>query len=426
MVILGRRNCMFIGVLLSAVIFFVHYLLPPKRHTLYPAEPAIVALYGFTDAKVGSSAQWVDGRQKEWICNYQASHELGCGWDIRWDPFVAKGKDFRDYDALEYLIAYEGTASRIRLSLRAFDPEYAQVDDVHSTKVLSVTVPVNELNKPFVVKLSEFSVASWWLRQRNARRQWSLPQFDNVVVVGVDIIEPGVHKAEIKKIVLISEWIRTETLLIVLLGFWMLVFLGSGLVSFYRLYRRAQYERHLVTILEARQHRQEAEKQDLRELIDTDPLTGVYNRAGIEPFVREIFGGTGTTVELGAMLLDIDHFKQLNNTWGHDMGDRVLRAFAAAIAANLRNEDLFARWDGEKFLVICRNRTEATLLQFAEKLREITASYTFGGEFELKITVSIGTTMAQKGDRFEVVMHRLNDALLHAKEGGRDRVEFVA
>lgn len=426
MVIPGRRNRMFVGVLLSAAIFFAHYLLPAKRDTLYPAESGIVALYGYTDAKTGTSARWTDARHKEWHCEYLVTHEYGCGWDIRWDPFVTQGKDFRDYDAIEYTIAYEGSASRVRLSLRIFDPDYAQTNDVHSTKFQSATVPVSELNKPVVVNLSEFTVASWWLRQRNARRQWSLPQFDNVVVVGVDIFEPGVHKVQVEKIVLVTEWIKTDTLLVTLLSFWMLVFLGSGLVSFFRLYRRAQYERHLVTILEARQNRMEAERQDLRELTDLDPLTGIYNRAGLEPFIRQVFGNTGTAVELGAMLMDIDHFKQLNNTWGHDMGDRVLRAFAAAIAANLREEDLFARWDGEKFLVICRNRTNETLLQFAEKLREITAGYTFGGEFELKITVSIGTTMAQKGERFEVVMHRLNDALLHAKEGGRNRVEFVA
>ncbi len=422
----GGRNSMFIGVLLSAVIFFAHYLLPPKRRTLYPAEAAIVALYGYTDAKVGSSARWTDEEQKDWVCEYELSHEHGCGWDIRWDLQVAEGKNFRDFDALEYSLAYEGTASRIRLSLRTFDPDYAEVGDVHSTKFLSVTVPVAELNQPFEVKLSEFSVASWWLRQRNARRQWSLPEFDNVVVVGVDIIEPGVHRVRVDKIVLISQWIRTENLLIALLGFWMMVFLASGLLSFFRLYRRAQYERHLVTILEARQQRWEAESRDLREMADIDPLTGIYGRAGVDPFIRQVFGSMGTNVELGAMLLDIDHFKELNDKWGHDMGDRVLRAFAAAIAANLRDEDIFARWDGEKFLVICRNRTEETLLHFAEKLREITARYTFGGDAELKITVSIGTTMARKGDRFEIVMHRLHDALLRAKEGGRDRVEFVA
>lgn len=124
------------------------------------------------------------------------------------------------------------------------------------------------------------------------------------------------------------------------------------------------------------------------------------------------------------MLMDLDHFKQINDTYGHDMGDKVLKAFAAAMAANLRAEDIFARWGGEEFIVICQNKSAHALFNFAEKLREITANYTFGADFELKIHVSIGITMAYKGDAFDEVFKRADKALYKAKQGGRNRVEF--
>lgn len=61
------------------------------------------------------------------------------------------------------------------------------------------------------------------------------------------------------------------------------------------------------------------------------------------------------------MMLDLDHFKQINDTYGHDMGDKVLRAFATLVAANLRNEDIFARWGGEEFVIVCQARSRDAL-----------------------------------------------------------------
>src|SRR5690606_12787719 len=125
--------------------------------------------------------------------------------------------------------------------------------------------------------------------------------------------------------------------------------------------KKSQQERQLIRILEEKQRHLEEDRKALRELADVDPLTGIYNRTGAEAQIRKWFGSDGATTTVGVMMLDLDHFKQINDTYGHDMGDKVLRAFATLVAANLRNEDIFARWGGEEFVIVCEARSRDAL-----------------------------------------------------------------
>src|SRR5690606_24936256 len=145
---------------------------------------------------------------------------------------------------------------------------------------------------------------------------------------------------------------------------------------------------------------------------------------GMQAQIALRFDRDSPVPELGLMLLDIDHFKQLNDSHGHDMGDKVLKAFAAAIAANLRSDDIFARWDGEAFVVLCHYKSESDLVAFAEKLRELAANYAFGSGFEVTITISIGVTVAETDRSFEEALKRAGKALNRAKNNGRNRVEI--
>lgn len=418
------RKLAAVGLLLTVFIFIGHYFLPEKTLALHPRDGSVPQLYSFTDMETGPSAKYVNEETNEWLCNFKSTHDFGCGWEVYFDPLFAKGIDVAAYDAVVINMHYEGPASRIRLYMRNFNKAYAEPGDGPSTKFLSMTFQVSEAKAPVVVDLSEFSVATWWLQEQNIRRQWSLPEFDNVIKIGVDFIEQGEHKARVDSITLRGRWIRTETLLLVILGFWMTVFIVEGMLRFYLLFKKSQHERHMIKVLEHKQQSLEEEKKSLRELADTDPLTGVYNRTGMESHIKRVFGNDGAKADLALMLMDIDHFKQLNDTHGHDMGDKVLKAFAAGIAANLRATDMFARWGGEEFIIISESKSVNTLYNFAEKLREITEKQTFGADSEVSITVSIGITMAYKGDAFDEAFKRADKALYKAKESGRNRVEY--
>ena len=382
------------------------------------------AIYGYIDPVNGQNSSWSNQGNHEWVCEYAPTHRHGCGWDVYWDPNYVNGIDFSRYNAVEISLKYEGTASRIRVYMRNYNPAYATPNDASSNKFLAMNFRLSEIEKPVVIKLSEFSVASWWLRERNIRRRWSLPEFDNITKIGVDFIEKGSHKTQVESIVLIGSWIRTETLLSSILAFWMSVFLLEGIVRFYQLYKKSQYSRLRIQELRDKQHQLEKEKENLRELADTDPLTGIRNRTGITAHINSLFADPNTAPNFGLMLLDIDHFKVLNDTHGHDLGDAVLKAFAATMSLNLRSEDTFARWGGEEFIVISHQNSARVLFDLAEKLRKITANYKFGANHDLNITISIGLSSARKGDNFENLFKRADTALYRAKQNGRNRVEF--
>ena len=162
------------------------------------------------------------------------------------------------------------------------------------------------------------------------------------------------------------------------------------------------------------------------ELAITDPLTGLHNRRYIASRLRqavEMASNGGAPVSV--LIADIDHFKRINDTWGHEAGDRVLSAFARRIGHGLRALDLAARYGGEEFVIVMPGAGLAEARTAAERLRAATASDPFqtdDGEM-VRVTVSIGVAQAWQGEEPDSLMRRADAALYQAKADGRDRVE---
>jgi two-component system cell cycle response regulator len=119
------------------------------------------------------------------------------------------------------------------------------------------------------------------------------------------------------------------------------------------------------------------------------------------------------------LLIDIDHFKQINDTHGHNTGDTVLRELSSHLSANLGNDALLGRWGGEEFLVLLPRASYAELEQLAEDLLERVRQQSFAHGFPL--TLSIGGALSSNEARPEDVVHRADTALYQAKEAGRNR-----
>ncbi|ABK43910.1 response regulator receiver modulated diguanylate cyclase [Magnetococcus marinus MC-1] len=169
----------------------------------------------------------------------------------------------------------------------------------------------------------------------------------------------------------------------------------------------------------------ESHMRKLEEIAFTDGLTGVANRASLQQILNAEMqrsrrhGGTFSII-----LFDIDHFKQVNDNFGHQVGDDVLRLLASTIADNLRATDTIARWGGEEFMVVCPEINIEAAHRLAEKLRQLIEHITFP---EVKqITSSFGVTQFQKNDQSRSLTQRADCALYRAKEGGRNRVEQEA
>jgi diguanylate cyclase (GGDEF)-like protein len=169
---------------------------------------------------------------------------------------------------------------------------------------------------------------------------------------------------------------------------------------------------------------QHGTQERLRTEAMTDPLTGLLNRRGLESNVERLSrapAGPGTVASW--IMLDIDHFKRVNDTHGHDGGDAVLKHVAAMLTAFAREGDVVARLGGEEFVVMLPGAGLAAALAAAERLRaRIEQSEPNAGGTPLRITSSFGVAAQRPGTPWGVAVQAADEALYRAKEGGRNRV----
>jgi two-component system cell cycle response regulator len=155
----------------------------------------------------------------------------------------------------------------------------------------------------------------------------------------------------------------------------------------------------------------------------TDQLTGLFNRRYMSRHLNTLMADGGKPVSF--LILDVDFFKQINDTYGHDVGDEVLREFAGRISANVRGIDLACRFGGEEFVVVMPDTDLSFAYMVAERLRQSVADAPFqlaGNGKEVPVTISIGVATSYAGDTPEVLLKRADQALYRAKRDGRNRV----
>ncbi|WP_045855846.1 GGDEF domain-containing protein [Teredinibacter purpureus] len=418
-----------IALLLTITVIAGHYYLPAKRSLIHPAPHTAERLYGFNSPLSGLSATWIDKQLHYWRCDYLADHNFGCGYSIYWDSNFFSGIDISAYDSIEYAIRYEGPGTRIRFYMRNAHADYAEKGDGSTTKYMAMTVRTQEIhNGPVTLNLSEFNVADWWLKERDYRRQWANTEFSNITEIGVDQTQKGTHKTYVDKITLVGKWINTEWLLLGTVGFWLVIFVLEGLWRLYRVYRTTLHIKSVVNELIANQLSLEHEKDNLQTLYVTDPLTGIHNRAGITEVIHS-HHLKHPEKTLGLMLLDLDHFKDINDTYGHDIGDQVLKTFATETTKRLHKISTVARWGGEEFIIVTpinnHKLARERLTFFADNIRSGVEKYTFELDVTIKLTVSMGLTLLDPGENFEAALKRTDRALYNAKSNGRNRVEYL-
>ncbi len=165
--------------------------------------------------------------------------------------------------------------------------------------------------------------------------------------------------------------------------------------------------------------------QKLRDMSIRDDLTGLYNRRYLdEMFARELARAKRHSSSLSIIMVDIDHFKAVNDTYGHLVGDRILRLCGDMISGNARGSDICCRYGGEEFLLVCPDMTEETAFGRAEKLRSAMEVCGFVVDNEqVQVSASFGIAVfPEHGDSLEKLIKAADDALYYAKEDGRNRV----
>ena len=165
--------------------------------------------------------------------------------------------------------------------------------------------------------------------------------------------------------------------------------------------------------------------QEVQSLALTDPLTGLHNRRSLFELGRiEFSRAHRMSRPFGCMLLDLDHFKQINDNYGHPIGDLVLQEFAKRCKKSVREIDLVGRYGGEEIIILLPETDRSTTLHVAERLRKTIAETPMStGDYTLDVTVSIGVAEKDENTRqLETLIARADQAMYIAKHKGRNRV----
>jgi diguanylate cyclase (GGDEF)-like protein len=209
--------------------------------------------------------------------------------------------------------------------------------------------------------------------------------------------------------------------------------LKSSLHEAVAYYQLAQEKKELMRQLvvknklleEALQAKEETERE-LRRLTISDPLTGLHNRRQLTAVLQKEFQRWKRyRIDCTCMMLDLDHFKRINDTYGHDAGDEVLKGFAKLLDANIRKIDGCFRYGGEEFVVVLPAAPIAEAVQVAERLLELTRDfpYVFAGE-TVTVTASVGISnfAASNSDNWNNIITLADEKLYDAKQRGRNQV----
>lgn len=191
-----------------------------------------------------------------------------------------------------------------------------------------------------------------------------------------------------------------------------------------------QLNNNLESTVRERTEELKEKNRQLERISRTDPLTNLYNRRALEDMIQkelERYRRTGSAWCL--VLLDLDHFKKVNDRWGHQCGDRVLIAVAQCLQENLRDIDVLARWGGEEFCVVMPDTDRQQAVTGLTRLRErvsrlrIVAEPDSDNDETISLTISIGATIVELESGLDSLIKQADDALYSAKKKGRNRLD---
>jgi diguanylate cyclase (GGDEF)-like protein len=184
--------------------------------------------------------------------------------------------------------------------------------------------------------------------------------------------------------------------------------------------------RKIARISDGYQHRVKKANLALAEASHTDLLTGLPNRRAMAEWVTaELERSTRGGSRPALLMVDVDHFKEVNDTLGHEAGDRLLQAVGGALRAALRAYDTCGRWGGDEFLVLLPDTSPLPALAVGAKLVGA-VQRPFGDPDLPGVTISVGVAVQEPGESFVDLLRRADDAMYDAKRQGRNRVQAAA
>jgi len=170
------------------------------------------------------------------------------------------------------------------------------------------------------------------------------------------------------------------------------------------------------------------ENIELKDKLRTDPLTQVANRHFFDfQISKRLEEAKVFSNSFGVLMIDIDHFKKVNDTYGHLVGDEILKIVAQSLFSNVSKTDLVSRWGGEEFIIIVDVTNQEELVKIAERLRHVVAasSYELENNKKIQVTISIGGTLIKKQDTAKTLIARADENMYFVKQNGKNQTKII-
>ena len=409
-------KAVFFGALVSVASIFAVDHLPERRTVIYPA-PNLSAHF-FTEPSTSGQARWTNEEKLHFQCDmHDREGYTNCGINISLKN-GEKNFDLSEYDAIHLKANINSSEKWLRFFTYSWLHEYSKTND-DATQIAQVLILASDIKKGVTIDLRQVNIPDWWIQRfSDAPTKYSHPYFRETTALGLVLgapMELGIHNVQLEQITLIGRLISVEEFYPFLLSCWLFAFLFSTLFNFLGIKNRLKKEQ-----LATQELSQESEKY--KKLSMTDPLTEALNRNGLESALTNNHKRLKDNEDISLLILDLDHFKKINDERGHDIGDLALKHIANILQGSIRQSDYLARWGGEEFLVVTPNTGTSGALALAEKLRREIATTDFAIDPPLKVTVSIGISSFSANGDFEQAFKCADDALYQAKHKGRNCV----
>ncbi len=357
------------------------------------------------------------------ICDIRPSDFAWPYCEIAWNlsRTNTKGTDLSGFNKVKLWVNYAQAQNLgVRFQGRNFNPTYSRQEDKNSLKYNAVELFKLE-NRPIEIPLSAFQVPTWWLASNAIDPNLSAPEFANLfsleLVTGSNI-QPGHYELEVTRIEFEGKLLSDSVVYLCLLLLWGVLGLGHFVQQLKYVRRELFFSNQRQRELESLNRLLNIKSKNLEERLSRDPLTGALNRQGIAYLFDPGLQGD-KPLRLAMMFIDVDYFKKVNDTHGHEVGDQVLINVAKILSSNIRDADVLARWGGEEFVIACPNTDLINAGRLAEKLRTCIQSASWPESIAL--TASFG--VAERKDESPAdFIARTNKALYEAKARGRNRV----
>ncbi|WP_045855535.1 GGDEF domain-containing protein [Teredinibacter purpureus] len=422
-----KSQWLYLAFLLTILAIFAYDWIPPRSLTLL-TPGSTTSLYMDSENTGTSVGEWLDKTNHAFRCTFYdtPAHYKYCGFDVLQGDGLSAGIDYSHYTTLKIKLHYKGDAELLRFYVRHFAHGLSNVNDTRNTaKYARVLVATNDLNIEVSLPLTQFSLANWWVRAMNLPTELSYPEFSNAINIGIDHPYPariGVHDIQVAYIRLEGIWLTKESWYLGIVGFWFLILVLKNLQQLFHyrslLTRNTEQLDYALTKAE----KLEAESNRFKELSLIDQLTSTLNRRGIQREVDKIDRQSKWS-DTAIVLMDIDFFKPINDSYGHDVGDKVLESLGAILRDAAGTRGYAGRWGGEEFILLFSGTSVMQARDTAEAIRQRIANFVFCGELNIRLTASFGVGTAAVDECFEDTFRHVDRALYLAKNSGRNCVK---